>query len=84
MTALHDGAGGVGPEVPRKACPVCGTASPVFELTCPVCGYSQFPQLARGGPRHPARKLWIALAVAIAGLLLSFCVLYLAVLSVRR
>ena len=84
MTAPHDAEGAAGPEVPRKACPICGASSPVFVLTCPVCGHSRFPQPAGGGQRHPARKLWIALAVAIAGLLLSFCVLYLAVLSIRR
>jgi len=84
MTAPQDGVESGGREVPRKACPVCGTVSPVFTLACPVCGYSPYPQWTGGGTRHPARRLWIALAVAVAGLLLSFCLLYLAVLSVRR
>ncbi len=37
-----------------------------------------------GGRRNPARRLWIALAVAVATLLLSFCLLYVVLQAFRR
>lgn len=71
-------------KVPEKACPACGAPSPVYALACPVCGHRWFQGDPRTGRRDPARKLLLSLAVALLGLLVSFCALYLIVESFRR
>lgn len=70
--------------VPEKSCPFCGAPSPVYALVCPVCGHRWFPETPGGDRRDPARKLLLSLAIALLGLLVSFCALYLIVENVRR
>jgi predicted amidophosphoribosyltransferase len=63
------------PEVPEKRCPECGAKAPVYELRCPLCGHEWLPSAASRG-KDPAARLFVALAVALGGLLLALCVLF--------
>ncbi len=70
--------------VPEKSCPACGAASPVYALACRACGHRWFEEGPGQRRRDPARTLLLSLAVALLGLLVSFCALYLIVSGFRR
>ncbi len=69
-----------------RTCLRCGAALPSGQGACHACGFSlpSVPPPMGGGRRDPARRLWIALAVAVVTLLLSFCLLYVILQAFRR
>ncbi len=71
--------------MPQRTCSRCGAKVPLLVDVCPGCGQS-LPSLLlpKETRRDPARRLWIALVVAMATLLLSFCLLYAILQAFRR
>lgn len=64
-----------------KTCPQCKGETFDFLSVCPACGF-RWPDLERLRARgEPGRRLLVTLAVLLAVLLGSFCVLYAVLLS---
>jgi hypothetical protein len=56
---------------------------PVHLESCATCGHAWGSEALRRKPDPHARKLLITLAIAVAVLVLSFCILYTVLVSFR-
>jgi hypothetical protein len=73
-------------EIQKKNCPRCQQETYAVLMTCPVCGF-KWPDLdgiEQKPAREPARRMLLGLLIALLGLLGSFCLLYVLVLSFSK
>lgn len=70
-------------DIPTKKCPQCGSDVPVQSLSCPLCRYAWFREEPGGRSTEKVRKLILGVVITCGILLLSFCLLYVLLLSFR-